>query len=416
MQRVVFFGLGNDFKNAVASYPELISDDSILMDNGNHDIICGKTVMRPENINRVAYSKIVISTSKYFEELRKQCISELGIPSEKIISLEQYIRLREREKLVLGEIVPTHIKIDACSLCQLDCVSCYMRTNKNSAIGNGYLKFSDFKKLVDENPEVIEIELSNWGETFLNPELEFILEYAHQKDVGITLGNGVNFNTVSEKMMELLVKTQVRFINVSIDGTSQEIYSLYRRKGNYDKVIENIKKLNHYKKLYHSELPVLQWQFIIMEQNEHQVLEAKQMAESLGMRMFFKLQHDEGYVPKNPEFLREVTGLDALSLEEYQEKTGELYITSCNDLIYFPQINWDGRLLGCCRVMEDDFGVNVFEVGLKKALASKKYVEAKRKLFLDTDVEISSDNPCAKCYIYNYMKENNQWYTRKETI
>ena len=151
-----------------------------------------------------------------------------------------------------------------------------------------------------------------------------------------------------------------------------------------------------------------------MEQNEHQVLEAKKLSESLGMKIFFKLQHDEGYVPKNPEFLHEVTGLDCFSIEDYLEHTGEAYISSCREVFESPQINWDGRLLGCCRVIEHDFGVNVFEIGLKKALSSREYVNTKKMLLGDSGAEVDrGTNPCVGCYIYKIMKESNNWYIKE---
>lgn len=48
----------------------------------------------------------------------------------------------------------------------------------------------------------------------------------------------------------------------------------------------------------------------------------------------------------------------------------------CENLWNEPQINWDGRLLGCpCNC--DFFAVNVFESGLDKALAHESYEYAK---------------------------------------
>lgn len=37
-----------------------------------------------------------------------------------------------------------------------------------------------------------------------------------------------------------------------------------------------------------------------------------------------------------------------------------------------PQINWDGKLLGCCLNFWGDFGGNAFEQGLERILTSEK--------------------------------------------
>jgi len=107
----------------------------------------------------------------------------------------------------------THvIRLETSSICQLRCVTCPtgLRLTKNRVVGWGYLKFDDFKKFVDENPKIKRIELSNWGEIFLNPELKDIIKYGYLKGISLTAGNGVNLNTISEEMIECIVKYQLR--------------------------------------------------------------------------------------------------------------------------------------------------------------------------------------------------------------
>jgi MoaA/NifB/PqqE/SkfB family radical SAM enzyme len=79
-------------------------------------------------------------------------------------------------------------------------------------------KINDFQKLVDENPWLSHIELSNWGEIFLNPDLLKIIRYAHSKNLALTASNGVNLNTVKKELLEALVKYKFRHITCSIDG------------------------------------------------------------------------------------------------------------------------------------------------------------------------------------------------------
>ena len=64
------------------------------------------------------------------------------------------------------------ISIDASTFCQLKCPECSTSKGiiKNGIVGSGILSFDNFKKIVDCNPNIREIELSNWGEIFLNPE------------------------------------------------------------------------------------------------------------------------------------------------------------------------------------------------------------------------------------------------------
>ncbi len=287
------------------------------------------------------------------------------------------------------------VRIEACSNCQLRCPACPTGTGKNrdSAIGSGYLKFSDFKMIVDENRWIKNVELSNYGEIFLNPELEEIIRYAHKRGINITAGNGVNLNNVSNHMLECLVKYEVRFISVSIDGASDETYRIYRRGGDFDMVIRNIEKINEFKKKYNSEFPRLGWQFVVFGHNEHEISAARKMAEKMNMDFSCKLNFSELYPVRDKESVRRKIHMGVASEDEFRQKYKRNPITPCHDLWFSPQINWDGKLLGCCINTHSDFG-NVFVSGLLNCLRSEKYVAAK-DLFLGKP---SSKNiACSHC-------------------
>ena len=107
-------------------------------------------------------------------------------PTAKSNFMAEYLARFSNDKYIYKrkEDLPKKIRIEACSLCNLNCKRCWIRENeqKNSEGGGlGYLKFENFKNLVDDNPQIEEIEISNNGEIFLNPELDKIIEYAHKK-------------------------------------------------------------------------------------------------------------------------------------------------------------------------------------------------------------------------------------------
>ena len=117
------------------------------------------------------------------------------------------------------------------------------------AIGRGFLRLKDFSKLLDENTWIEEIELSNYGEVFLNPDLLEIMRYASENKVILTINNGANFNTVKQEVLNGLVRYKVRSMSCSIDGASRETYAKYRVGGNYDAVLNNIQIINDLKRI-----------------------------------------------------------------------------------------------------------------------------------------------------------------------
>ena len=285
-------------------------------------------------------------------------------------------------------------------MCQLKCPLCDAPKRKNnpSLIGWGYLKFKNFKKIVDENPEIRIIELSNNGEIFLNPELEKIIKYAYEKKINLLAATGVNLNNISKEMIRCLVKYKFACLTVSLDGASQEIYSIYRKGGDFNNVIKNIRLINYYKKIYNSRFPALIWQFVIFGHNEHEIPIARKFAKSLNMNFKPKLSWDKDYSKiKNKDFVRKESGLGVASRKEFQGKYNKYYLDVCNQLWKSPVINWDGKLLGCCKNIYSDFG-NVFKSGLKNCLENEKYSYTKEMLL--NDKKPRKDIPCSKCYIY----------------
>ncbi len=299
------------------------------------------------------------------------------------------------------------VRLEASSLCQLKCPACLQSTNQLGVIGHGYLRFEDFRRFVDLYPHFKRIELSNFGEIFLNPELEEILAYAYSKRIRLTAFNGVNFNRVSPVLLKSLVKYRFHSLTISIDGASPETYRIYRQGGDFNAVIENIRALNQLKEVQKSRLPKLRWQFIVFGHNAHELPIAREMAQKLDMQFYPRLNYQTGYSPvQDPDFVRSATGMETVSAIEYRKKYRALYQHYCEQLRVAPQINWDGQLLGCCVNRWGNFG-NVFKEGLKACLQSEKYRYAK-KMLLGLAAQ-RDDIPCAQCKRYQAMKENRRY-------
>jgi MoaA/NifB/PqqE/SkfB family radical SAM enzyme len=316
--------------------------------------------------------------------------------------LKKWIRRKDRPELPSAlQMSARHIRLEASSFCQLRCPSCPTTTGAiHPAVGSGFLKFEDFRKLLDLNPQLEKIEISNYGEVFLNPQLVDILEYAYRKRVWISIANGVNLNNVKEKTLEALVKYEVRSLVCSIDGASPETYRTYRVRGDFDLVIRNVETINVLKRQFRSELPHLTWQFIVFGHNEHEIPIARAMAEKLGMSFRTKLTWHDKFSPiRDKEFVRAQTDEHAATRDEFAQKNGHQYLNRiCSQLWENPQINWDGKILGCCRNFWGDFGGNAFVDGLMESVNNEKMVYARKMLTGKNPPR--NDIPCATCDMY----------------
>jgi len=276
----------------------------------------------------------------------------------------------------------------------------------------------DFKKLVDENPQIKDIELSNWGEALLNPRLPEMICYAFEKNVHLSLGNGANLNTVKPEVLESLVKYQLRRITCSIDGASQETYSTYRVRGDLAKVIENIERINELKQKYNSAYPELSFQFIAFGHNEHEIQQARALAARLNMSFSLKLNWDDLYgAPFSPvrdrDLIARESGLGVGDRAQYREKFDEAYLqkATCAQMWTEPQVNFDGRILGCCVNYWDDYG-NAFADGLLTILNNERMRYARRMLM--GKARERANIPCTNCKHYLAMKQTGGWISPRD--
>jgi MoaA/NifB/PqqE/SkfB family radical SAM enzyme len=302
-------------------------------------------------------------------------------------------------------VTPRAIRLEASSFCQLRCPSCPTTTGAiKPAIGSGFLRLDDFRNLLDQNPALKEVELSNYGELFLNPQILDILQLAHARNVALTAANGVNLNNVRAAVLDGIVKFQLRRITCSIDGASAETYKVYRVRGNFDAVIENIKTINRLKLVYRSRFPLLRWQFIVFGHNEHELPKARRLAKTLGMSFSAKLSWDEDFSPvHDAELIRRETKMGAATRTEYKKRHRHEYMQEiCHQLWDMPQINWDGKVLGCCRNCWGDFGGNAFRDSLIPSLNNEKMIYA--RMMLRGRKPPRPDIPCTSCPIYRGMR------------
>lgn len=313
---------------------------------------------------------------------------------------------------------PALVDLDVSTVCQLRCPSCpTARGVIADQLGAGFMTASRFEEFLRRHPWVSCIELSNWGEIFLNPEIERIFRCAYRRNVALRADNGVNLSRVRESALEALVRYRVRGITCSIDGATQETYGQYRVGGNLDQVLANIRRINAHKKAFRTRYPRLRWQFIAFGHNEHEIAAARSMAADLGMTFYVKLAWDDLYGKsfspvKDRGLVSRESGLRVADRREFVEKTRQDYVgLACHQLWLMPHINQDGRVLGCSINHWGDYG-NAFESGLEACLRGDRMTRAREAL--QGLREADPDVPCAHCKIYHSRRRRNDWVRPEE--
>jgi hypothetical protein len=266
---------------------------------------------------------------------------------------------------------------------------------------------------MDDNPGIVQIEPSNYGELFLNPELLEILAFAHRRGVALTADNGANLNTARPAALDGLVKYGFRRLTCSIDGATPETYLRYRAGGDFRAVLENLRKINACKQEYGTPYPLLTWQFVVFSHNRHELEAAKGLVKQLRMKFVTKLSWNQDSPGEEPCGPGELSGGDPASRRAYRDRYGVEYTRGiCRRLWVMPQVNWDGRILGCCRNFWGEFGGNAFTDGILAVLNSER-IKYARGMLLGRNPP-REDVPCSTCEQYLTMSLDGRWLTPSE--
>ncbi len=310
---------------------------------------------------------------------------------------------------------PSILSIETSTVCQLRCPTCPTTgEDANPFIGQGQLRARDFGRLLDHAPRIRAAQFVSLGEIFLNREIGEILRIGYERGLDLHCDSGTNFNHAPEQLLEDLVRFRLRDLRCSIDGASQETYERYRVGGDFDRVLENIRRLDETKRRLGIPYPRLTWQFVVFGHNEHEISRAREMAHSLGMAFEPKMSWDPAFSPiRNPALVREQTGWQEISRDDFVESTGQNYMRDvCYALWLYPRINWDGRVLGCCWNNWGEFGGNAFEDGYEAVVDSPGIRRARDMLM--GRASASEAIPCTDCAMYEGMRERGDYLSRDE--
>jgi radical SAM protein with 4Fe4S-binding SPASM domain len=283
--------------------------------------------------------------------------------------------------------LPFILGIETGNICNLQCPLCPTGLD-DPAMKKGFMNIGLFKVIFDQlKNSLISINLYSWGEPLLNPDLIAMIEYAKKVNEKIHIITSTNLNIKNNQLLSDLVKSGIDEIIVSCDGACQDTYSKYRVGGDFNLVINNMKYLVLEAKKYNSRASVI-WNFLVFKHNEHEIGEAKKIADSLGVKLRIgkmrtsmkneilkphseSIKKDKEWIPDNPEF--SVYDKDGLSTK--------IIIKSCRKPWQEISINWDGKIFPCCAVYGDayNFG-NIEGNAIKHSWNNNMYIQARSEI------------------------------------
>ena len=204
---------------------------------------------------------------------------------------------------------PKHLQIETAAVCNLDCPFCLVGTQNDhntshSNLGReaGIIKPQLFDKILDDAIEMNfeRVSLYFQGEPTMNRNIVDYVDKTVSAGFACTIStNGI----LLDRRIEGLNKYPLT-LRISADGASEETYVQNRVGGDFHQVVQNMKLAVASP---HPRTRV-EWQFIVMRNNEHEIEKAKDLAKEIGIPLVLKTFSPSvpDLVPRNPNWHRQM--------------------------------------------------------------------------------------------------------------
>jgi MoaA/NifB/PqqE/SkfB family radical SAM enzyme len=271
---------------------------------------------------------------------------------------------------------PVILMIEPTNVCNLKCPMC-PSGNGDMKRPRGRLSLENYCRIIDEiGNYILQLQLWNQGEPFLNASLLDFIRYAKRKGIMVQTSTNGHFIR-SDQDAQALIESGLDQIIFSLDGTNQETYARYRIGGDFDLVMQTLERIGRAKVKKGSKTPLIELQFLVFKYNEKEIEHLIKIAKETGVnRISFKSaqvysrEQADAFLPLNGTYMR------------YTMETGEPKVKGalknwCKRLWLNSTVNWDGAIVPCCFDKDNTYTMsNVFNIehtGFRGAWKNKHY-------------------------------------------
>lgn len=307
----------------------------------------------------------------------------------KIVSSFTFSRIFRRP-IVWG--MPISYSIEPTNHCNLKCPEC------PSGLGSltrplGLLKLEDFMNWIDQIKDTaFYLQLFFQGEPYINKNLPEMIKYAQRKNIYVSISTNGHF--INDKNVIKILESAPDKLIYSVDGLDEETYQNYRVGGTFAQVDSALRSLVKHKKEMNLKKPFIEFQFIVMKQNEHLIDKVKEYCKEVGVnKLVFKTMQISSYenalkfLPENTKYRRYIIENNSFRIK------GEVK-NHCFALWRTAVITWDGKVVPCCFDKDANFSMGTLNgVSFKEIWTSENYYNFRKSILSDR----KQNQMCTNC-------------------
>jgi len=243
--------------------------------------------------------------------------------------------------------MPISISVEPTTSCNLSCPECPSGLKKFTR-PTGKITRENFETILQQmGSALVYITFYFQGETLLHSQFADFVRLAKERK--IVVATSTNAHYLDKKMSEELIMSGLDRLIISLDGVDADTYVKYRRGGDFEKVIANIKSMVQLRKEHQASHPFLELQFLVLKHNEHQIEDIKKLGKDLGMdkvvlktAQVYEFEEGNDFIPDLDKYAR------------YQKQDDGKYRIKnklpnyCFRMWSGCVLTWDNQVVPCC--------------------------------------------------------------------
>ncbi len=307
------------------------------------------------------------------EGIKEKICSEMSLFITEMLKERALNNIKKNIKEVIFKR-PTQVILETTNACNLNCPYCLvgMQNELTSKYGNAAhnLMSRPVGFMTEETFDIVHRDLKSFGikKVYLHFQGEPILNKLTPKFAvvlkkdGFKVGVFTNGQAFNDRNIAELAEAEIDLIRFSVDGASEESYQKNRVGGRFEKVYENMKNISL---AHRGKKTRLEWQFLVLKNNEHEIDIAKKLASEIDVHFFTKGYRESvtELAPQNPDY------------------KAKYHIKPCKDIYHQIGIYWNGDVVPCCYDVDGkEIMGNLHEGSLEDIWNSEKYMNFRKRV------------------------------------
>ncbi len=178
--------------------------------------------------------------------------------------------------------LPRFIQIEPVGQCNLRCQMCPIQFRRDGPPYGppAYMAFDLFTRIIDQFPDLRELQLQGLGEPLMHPKFFDMVRYAVERNIVVSVNT--NLTLITTRVAQSCVTSGLARLHASLDGATAPTYDRIRVRGKFERALRNLARIVDARRALDAKHPFIEVVVVAMRQNLDELPALVSLASDIG--------------------------------------------------------------------------------------------------------------------------------------